>query len=321
MALAVRLLLLLFLAVALPARAAQAAPWQARRAAKPVGEGDLASQPTSKTEPLGDDWERDLDYLEALVEDGLKILEDAEGKFSVCLSCQKNQCHCGKSLPTSHFPKHNLKVLPRGKNKATGHKTPHKAYKIMQQMLKEILQGGQVMDQKTTQDETSPGETKVPFAAPDAGAKPVGEGDLASQPTSKTEPLGDVMDQKTTQDETSPGKTKVPFAAPDARAKPVGEGDLASQPTSKTEPLGDGEAKPVGEGDQASQPKSKTEPLGDGEAKPVGEGDLASQPTSKTEPLGDGEDWARDMDYLEDLVEDGLKLLKDAEGKFSVCLS
>ncbi|RMC00137.1 hypothetical protein DUI87_23547 [Hirundo rustica rustica] len=52
MALALRLLLLLLLAVALPARAAQAAPWREQGAAKPLGEGDMASQPTSKMEPL-----------------------------------------------------------------------------------------------------------------------------------------------------------------------------------------------------------------------------------------------------------------------------
>ncbi|RMB88384.1 hypothetical protein DUI87_35251 [Hirundo rustica rustica] len=66
MALALRLILLLLLAVALPARTAQAAPWRAQGAVKPEGEDDLDSQPTSKTETLGDaevkpEGEGDLD--------------------------------------------------------------------------------------------------------------------------------------------------------------------------------------------------------------------------------------------------------------------
>ncbi|RMB89163.1 hypothetical protein DUI87_34425 [Hirundo rustica rustica] len=98
MALALRLILLLLLAVALPARTAQAAPWRAQGAVKPEGEDDLDSQPTSKTETLGDaevkpegegdldsqptsktetlgdaeDWYRDMDYLEMLANGGLK---------------------------------------------------------------------------------------------------------------------------------------------------------------------------------------------------------------------------------------------------------
>ncbi|RMB89167.1 hypothetical protein DUI87_34429 [Hirundo rustica rustica] len=52
MALALRLILLLLLAVALPARTAQAAPWRAQGAAKPVGEGDMDYQPTFRMEPL-----------------------------------------------------------------------------------------------------------------------------------------------------------------------------------------------------------------------------------------------------------------------------
>ncbi|RMB93112.1 hypothetical protein DUI87_30433 [Hirundo rustica rustica] len=87
MALALRLILLLLLAVALPARTAQAAPWRVQGAVKPVVAGDLDSQPTSKTEPLGDveDWERDMDYLEMMVNGGLKAVPEAEGKSATHL--------------------------------------------------------------------------------------------------------------------------------------------------------------------------------------------------------------------------------------------
>ncbi|RMC16801.1 hypothetical protein DUI87_06395 [Hirundo rustica rustica] len=87
MALALRLILLLLLAVALPARTAQAAPWRAQ----------------------GADWNLDMDYLEALAHNHFKSLEDAKGKLSVCLSCQNNPYECGKSSPMCYFPYHDLK--------------------------------------------------------------------------------------------------------------------------------------------------------------------------------------------------------------------
>ncbi|RMB90049.1 hypothetical protein DUI87_33560 [Hirundo rustica rustica] len=108
-------------------------------------EGDLDYQPISITEPLedaegpptgknkatgqkesleaknsrkqiveerhkGHDWDRSLHFLDIMVNGLMKHLQDAEGKFSVCLSCQNNPCQCGKSSPMCHFPYHDLKA-------------------------------------------------------------------------------------------------------------------------------------------------------------------------------------------------------------------
>ncbi|CAN8185777.1 unnamed protein product [Coccothraustes coccothraustes] len=220
MALALRLFLLLLLAVALSARAAQAAPLPARRADwdqdmdyleallgyglrllgnagdEPVGEGDLASQPTTRTEPLGD-------------EQGVSAGRTSPA--SLLVTAQK---------PSSHH-----RGPPVGKYKATGHKKPHEPLKIMRQMLKEMMQAGQEVDGKAVLKAAFPGGSRGSLAASaagreampgtvpgdwdqdmdyleallgyglrllgNAGDEPVGEGDLASQPTTRTEPLRD----------------------------------------------------------------------------------------------------------------------------------
>ncbi|XP_023801657.1 uncharacterized protein LOC111942808 isoform X2 [Cyanistes caeruleus] len=159
MAFALRLLLLLLLAVALPDRAAQAAPWQAQGAdwdrdmehlealghdglipmenagAKPLGEGDLASQPTSRTEALG----------------------DGEGVSA-------GRTFQAPGLDAARKPSSRRRGPPREKNKATGHRKPHEPSMLntMQQMLKEMLQGGQEMNQKAV--------LKVPFPRGSSGS-------------------------------------------------------------------------------------------------------------------------------------------------------
>ncbi|XP_023801265.1 uncharacterized protein LOC111942338 isoform X3 [Cyanistes caeruleus] len=164
MAFALRLFLLLLLAVALPDRAAQAAPWRAQGAdwdgdmghleapghdglrpmenagAKPLGEGDLASQPTSRTEALG----------------------DGEGVSA-------GRTFQAPGLDAARKPSSRRRGPPRGKNKATGHRKPHEPSNTMQQMLKEMLQGGQEMNPKAVLKAAFPGGSSGSWAASAAG--------------------------------------------------------------------------------------------------------------------------------------------------------
>ncbi|XP_023804060.1 uncharacterized protein LOC111945624 isoform X3 [Cyanistes caeruleus] len=150
MAFPLRLFLLLLLAVALPDRAAQASPQRAQGAdwnhhmdylevmndglkfledvgAKPLGEGDAASQPTPRTEALG----------------------DGEGVSA------------GRTLPapgmvTAHKPSSHHRGLPREKTQNTAEEKSLKQSEIIRQMLKEMLQGGQGMKREPVQQETFP---------------------------------------------------------------------------------------------------------------------------------------------------------------------
>ncbi|XP_023803477.1 uncharacterized protein LOC111945014, partial [Cyanistes caeruleus] len=152
--------------------------------AKPLGEGDLASQPTSRTEALG----------------------DGEGVPAA-------RTFPAPGLVTVRKPSSHRRGPPSGKNKAAGHQKLHVPSKPMKQMLKEMLQGGQVPTtprQKWIPAHHGRGsdlywlldwdqdmdylEARLDDSWQDlenAGAKPLGEGDLASQPTSRTEALGD----------------------------------------------------------------------------------------------------------------------------------
>ncbi|XP_036246674.1 uncharacterized protein LOC118691551 [Molothrus ater] len=60
------------------------------KAAFPIGSNDSVPASAAGREAMPGtvtgDWNRDMDYLEALLENGLEFLEDAGGKFSVCLS-------------------------------------------------------------------------------------------------------------------------------------------------------------------------------------------------------------------------------------------
>ncbi|XP_053845100.1 uncharacterized protein LOC128813780 [Vidua macroura] len=120
MALALRLFLLLLLAVALPARAAQAAPLQAR----------------------GADWDGDMAYPDALLDDSLDLLENAGGP-------------------------------PRWKNADTGHKKSLEAAKHLDQMLRD-LERRRVMDQISQWKEAHPGGSSgsVPTSTPGRKAMP-----------------------------------------------------------------------------------------------------------------------------------------------------
>ncbi|RMB99933.1 hypothetical protein DUI87_23341 [Hirundo rustica rustica] len=238
MALALRLILLLLLAVALPARTAQAAPWRAQGAAKPVREGDLASQPTFRMEPLEDaeDWDGSLHFLDTMVNGIMKLLEDAEGKFSVCLSCQKDPLLHQKSVRKEELTGGSSGSVaasaaerkempdtvtvtdadkaragpPTGKNKATGHKESIEAKNSMKEIVEEWHKG-HVMDQKSVRKEELPRGRSGSVAASAAERKEM------------------------------PDTVTVTDADKARAAKPVREGDLDSQPTFRMEPVGGAE--------------------------------------------------------------------------------
>ncbi|XP_023803242.1 uncharacterized protein LOC111944786 [Cyanistes caeruleus] len=100
--------------------------------AKPLGEGDLASLLTSRTEPHGDGEGRIFP----------DTFQDAAHK------------------PSSHH---------RGRNKATGYKKPREPSNTMQQMLKEMQQGGQEKDQKAVLKAVFPRENSGSWSASAAG--------------------------------------------------------------------------------------------------------------------------------------------------------
>ncbi|XP_039240530.1 uncharacterized protein LOC114002501 isoform X1 [Pipra filicauda] len=118
MALALRLFLLLLLAVALHARAAQAAPVPAR----------------------GADGDRDFDYLEILVDDALKFLEQPGAKPG-----GDGDQEPGVGPRTE--PPEGRVGPPRGKNPAEEKKS-QESLEALRQILKEMLQKQREMDQE-----------------------------------------------------------------------------------------------------------------------------------------------------------------------------
>ncbi|XP_064287926.1 uncharacterized protein LOC135307302 isoform X1 [Passer domesticus] len=128
-------------------------------------------------------------------------------------------------LISTKKPGSHRRGLSRGKNKGKGHQKPHEPSENMRQMLKELLQAGQEKDKKAVRKAAFPrgssgsmaasaaGREAMPGTGPgdwdrdmdsmlvfvdeslktsaDSRANPVGESDLASQPTFRNEPLGD----------------------------------------------------------------------------------------------------------------------------------
>nr|XP_041573898.1 uncharacterized protein LOC115492415 isoform X2 [Taeniopygia guttata] len=138
MALALCLLLLLLLVVALPARAAQAAPMKAQ----------------------GADWDGDLDYYEAVLENGLKFLDDVgaepvgEGGAAsppipiTELLGDADGVAAGRASPapllvTACKPSSHRRGPPTGKIQDAAGKISLEPYKLKQQMLKEMEQARQ----------------------------------------------------------------------------------------------------------------------------------------------------------------------------------
>ncbi|XP_053809344.1 uncharacterized protein LOC128793907 isoform X3 [Vidua chalybeata] len=220
MALALRLFLLLLLAVALPARAAQAAPLQVR----------------------GADWDHNLHDLDALLDDSLKMLENA-GDNPVAESDLASQpisiteplgdaegVSARRTFPAplvdvARKPSSHRRGPLAGKNKTTGHKKPHGPSEHMRQMLAEMEQAGQEMEGEAVLKAAFPRGSSDSVPASAAGreampgtvtgawehdlhhlerlanhglrvlelgeAEPVAEGGAASQPIPSTDPLGD----------------------------------------------------------------------------------------------------------------------------------
>nr|XP_041567635.1 uncharacterized protein LOC115491619 isoform X2 [Taeniopygia guttata] len=138
MALALRLLLLLLLVVALSTRAAQAAPLQAQ----------------------GADLDGDLDYYEAVVENGLKFLDDVgaepvgeSGAASPPIPITEplgdaEGVAAGRTSPapllvTARKPSTHRRGPPTGRIQDTAGKISLEPYKLKQQMLKEMEQARQ----------------------------------------------------------------------------------------------------------------------------------------------------------------------------------
>ncbi|CAN8185781.1 unnamed protein product, partial [Coccothraustes coccothraustes] len=339
MALALRLFLLLLLAVALSDRAAQAAPLPARRADldrdvtnlqelvndilkilenagdEPVGEGDLASQPTTRTEPLGDGQ-------------GLSAGRPSQAPL----------------LVPAHKPSSRRRGPPVGKYKATGHKKPHEPLKIMRQMLKEMMQAGQEVDGKAVLKAAFPGGSRGSLAASaagreampgtvpgdwdqdmdyleallgyglrllgNAGDEPVGEGDLASQPTTRTEPLGD--GQGLSAGRPSQAPLLVPAHKPSSRRRgpPVGK-YKATGHKKPHEPLKIMRQmlKEMMQAGQEVDGKAVLKAAFPGGSR----GSLAASAAGREAMPGTVPgDWDQDMDYLEALLGYGLRLLGNA---------
>ncbi|XP_053809343.1 uncharacterized protein LOC128793907 isoform X2 [Vidua chalybeata] len=229
MALALRLFLLLLLAVALPARAAQAAPLQVR----------------------GADWDHNLHDLDALLDDSLKMLENA-GDNPVAESDLASQpisiteplgdaegVSARRTFPAplvdvARKPSSHRRGPLAGKNKTTGHKKPHGPSEHMRQMLAEMEQAGQEMEGEAVLKAAFPrgSSDSVPASAAGreampgtvTGAEPVAEGGAASQPIPSTDPLGDAE-----------GRSRpFPLGELPAQSPKLGQGGIAAG--ARTEP-------------------------------------------------------------------------------------
>ncbi|XP_023804377.1 uncharacterized protein LOC111945973 isoform X13 [Cyanistes caeruleus] len=169
MAFALRLFLLLLLAVALPDRAAQAAPWRAQ----------------------GADWNHHMDYLEVM-NDGLKFLEDVgakplgAGDAAPQLTPRTESqgggevtgVSRGRTLPAPGMVTgDNLNPRrgpPREKTQDTPEEVSLRQSELIRQMLKGMQQGGQGIKQVPVQQETFPEESSdsVPDSAAGREAMP-----------------------------------------------------------------------------------------------------------------------------------------------------
>ncbi|RMB88915.1 hypothetical protein DUI87_34681 [Hirundo rustica rustica] len=266
MALALRLILLLLLAVALLARNAQAAPWRAQGAAKILGEGDLDYQPTFRMGPLGDAEVMDQKSVQK---------EELPGGSSSSVAASAAE---RKEMPDK-YPVTDADKARAAKPVGEGDLDYQPTFRM------EPLEESEVMNQKSVQKEELPGGSSSSVAAsaaerkemPDKypvtdadkarAAKPVREGDLDYQPTFRMEPLeeSEVMDQKSVQKEELPGGSSSSVAASAAERKEMPD------------------KYPVTDADKARA------------AKPVREGDLDYQPTFRMGPLEESEDAIRRM--------------------------
>ncbi|XP_023800925.1 uncharacterized protein LOC111941952 isoform X6 [Cyanistes caeruleus] len=324
MAFPLRLFLLLLLAVALPDRAAQAAPWRAQ----------------------GADWNHHMDYLEVM-NDGLKFLEDVGAKplgagDAAPQPTPRTESQgggevtgvwAGSALPapgllTADKPGSHRRGPPTGRNKATGHKKPREPSNTMQQMLKEMLQGAQEKNQKAVLKAAFPGGSSGSWAASAAagreampgtvpGAEPLGEGDLASHPTPRTEPQGggEVTGVWAGSALPAPGLLTADKPGSHRRGRNKATGHKKPHEPSNTM------QQMLKEMLQGAQEKDQKAVLKAVFPRENSGSWSASAAGREAMPGTVSEDWDRDMEYMEMLVSGGLKTLPDTGGKFSVSLS
>ncbi|XP_064287827.1 uncharacterized protein LOC135307100 isoform X3 [Passer domesticus] len=204
----------------------------------------------------------------------------------------------------------------RGKNKGKGHQKPHEPSKNMRQMLKELLQAGQDWDRDMDSMLVFLDESLKTSA--DSRANPVGETDLASQPTFRNEPLGGA-------EGVSAGRT---FPGPLV--------DVARRPSSHGRGLLRLENKLRGESKFLEASKHMEKMLSDlerrqevdaeaGQKAAFPEGSSGSMTASavglEAMPGTSTGGWDKDMDYLENLLDYGLRFMGNPGGKCSMYLS
>ncbi|XP_053809577.1 uncharacterized protein LOC128794028 isoform X10 [Vidua chalybeata] len=135
------------------------------------------------------DWDHKLDYLEALLENGLKILEDvgaepvAEGgaasqpipSTDPLGDAEVTGVSAGRTSPApgldaAHQQTSRRRGPPKEKTQDTAATKSHESNEFLRQTQKEA-QGGQVTDQTSLQKEAHPGGSSGSVAAPAAGRK------------------------------------------------------------------------------------------------------------------------------------------------------
>ncbi|XP_064244301.1 uncharacterized protein LOC135280390 [Passer domesticus] len=211
--------------------------------------------PRKRGKPSRAYWDRNLHYLDALLDDGFRMLENAGVEpddkgdpASKLMSVNDRLRHAEGVSPVRTFqtpllvtarrPGSHRRGPPRGKNKAKGHKESHEPPEYMRQMLKEMQQaGGQEIKGEPVQKEAFPrgSSASVPASAAGREAMPgTGTGDwdrdLHHLETLVNHGLRILELGEAELDED------------DA----VDEDDLDSQPIPITEPLGDAEGVSAG---------------------------------------------------------------------------
>ncbi|XP_053809580.1 uncharacterized protein LOC128794028 isoform X12 [Vidua chalybeata] len=133
------------------------------------------------------DWDHKLDYLEALLENGLKILEDvgaepvAEGgaasqpipstdPLGDAEGVSAGRTSPAPGLDAAHQQTSRRRGPPKEKTQDTAATKSHESNEFLRQTQKEA-QGGQVTDQTSLQKEAHPGGSSGSVAAPAAGRK------------------------------------------------------------------------------------------------------------------------------------------------------
>ncbi|XP_068884400.1 uncharacterized protein [Aphelocoma coerulescens] len=278
MALALRLVLLLLLAVALPARAAQAAPMPAR----------------------GADWDQDMDYLESLLDDGLKTSAHAGAEplgeaASQPMSTTEPQgedegVSAGRTSPApllvpARKPGSHRRGPPKGKTQARGEYKDLKPSELLDQLLSD-LERRREMEAEAVLKAAFPGGSSGSLAASAAGRE--------------------AMPGTVTGGRTSPAPLVVPARKPGSHRR--------GPPKGKTQARG--EYKDLKPSELLDQMLSDLERRREMEAEAVlkaafpggSSGSLAASAAGREAMPGTVTgDWDQDMDYLESLLDDGLK--------------